>query len=123
MLTRRTLLLSLPAVAISFQAAQAQSSKFGTFTGRSRHVTKGGATLTATNLTLEKDFTLDRAPDPIVGLGKNGKWDPATFMGELAEKSGKQTYTLPANINAADYDTAIIWCRAADVPLGIAPLY
>ena len=38
------------------------------------------------------------------------------------QKRGQQTYTLPANINAADYDTAIIWCRAADVPLGIAPL-
>ena len=122
MLTRRTLLLSLPAVAISFQAAQAQSAKKGTFTGRSRHVTTGGATLNGTTLTLEDDFTLDRAPDPVVGLGKNGQWDPATFMGELAEKRGKQTYSLPANINAADYDTAIIWCRAADVPLGIAPL-
>ena len=43
-------------------------------------------------------------------------------MGELAKKRGKQAYSLPANINAADYDTAIIWCRAADVPLGIAPL-
>lgn len=122
MLTRRTLLLSLPAVAVSFQAAYAQSAKTGTFTGRSRHVTTGGATLNASTLTLEEDFTLDRAPDPVVGLGKNGEWDPATFMGELAQKRGKQSYTLPANINAADYDTAIIWCRAADVPLGIAPL-
>ena len=122
MITRRTLLLSLPAVALSFQAAQAQSARSGAFTGRSNHVTTGGATLNANTLTLEDDFTLDRAPDPVVGLGKNGTWDPDTFLGELAKKRGKQTYSLPANINAADYDTAIIWCRAADVPLGIAPL-
>ena len=122
MITRRSLLLSLPAVAISMQSAKAQNARTGTFTGRSNHVTTGGATLTGGTLTLEQDFTLDRAPDPIVGLGKNGTWDPATFMGELMQKRGKQTYALPANINAADYDTAIIWCRAADVPLGIAPL-
>ena len=122
MITRRSLLLSLPAVAVSMQTAQAQNARTGTFTGRSNHVTTGGATLSSSTLTLEQDFTLDRAPDPIVGLGKNGTWDPATFMGELMQKRGKQTYALPANINAADYDTAIIWCRAADVPLGIAPL-
>ena len=122
MITRRSLLLSLPAVAITMQSAKAQNARTGTFTGRSNHVTTGGATLSDSTLTLEQDFTLDRAPDPIVGLGKNGTWDPATFMGELMQKRGKQTYSIPANINAADYDTAIIWCRAADVPLGIAPL-
>ena len=122
MITRRTLLLSLPAVAISFQAAHAQSARTGEFSGRSNHVTTGGASLTSNTLTLEDDFTLDRAPDPVVGLGRNGTWDPATFMGELMQKRGKQTYSVPANIDTADYDTAIIWCRAADVPLGIAPL-
>ena len=95
MITRRTLLLSLPAVAISLQAARAESARTGEFTGRSRHVTTGGATLNRNTLTLEDDFTLDRAPDPIVGLGKNGTWDPATFMGELMNDNGKQTYTSP----------------------------
>ena len=122
MITRRALLISVPAVTLSFRLAHAQSARTGEFTGRSRHVTTGGATLTDTTLTLEEDFTLDRAPDPIVGLGRGGEWDPETFMGELAKKRGEQVYTLPDGINAADYDTAIIWCRAADVPLGIAPL-
>lgn len=122
MITRRALLISVPAVTLSFSLAHAQSGRTGEFSGRSNHETIGGATLTDTTLTLEDDFVLDRAPDPIVGLGRNGVWDPDTFMGDLASKRGKQVYTLPQGINAADYDTAIIWCRAADVPLGIAPL-
>lgn len=122
MIDRRTFLASLPATGLSFGLAWAQSARTGMFSGRSNHDTTGTAILEGRTLTLGDDFVLDRAPDPIVGLGRDGVWDPNTIMGELMQKRGRQVYTLPDGINAADYNEAYIWCRAADVPLGIAPL-
>ncbi len=122
MLTRRTLLLSLPAVAISVQALQAQSTRTGTFTGRSNHVTTGGVTVEGNTINLASDFSLDNGPDPVVGVGKDGKYDPASFSGGLKSGKGASSYTLPAGLDAADYNEVYIWCRVADVPLGIAPL-
>ena len=122
MIDRRAFLVSLPAAGLSFGLARAQSARTGMFSGRSNHDTTGTAILDGRTLTLGDDFVLDRAPDPMVGLGRDGKWDPNTYMGELMQKRGRQVYTLPDGINAADYNEAYIWCRAADVPLGIAPL-
>ncbi len=122
MIARRTLLASLAAVGLSSRLAWAQSVRTGTFSGRSGHVTTGAAILEGSTLTLGDDFALDRAPDPVVGLGRDGRWDPNTYMGGLVRKRGRQEYALPAGIDAADYNEAYIWCRAADVPLGIAPL-
>ena len=98
------------------------TGRSGTFEGRSRHETTGGTTLDGNTIKLHADFNLDSGPDPIVGLGKDGVWDPDTFSGELASLNGAQDYTLPASINADDYNEVVIWCRAADVPLGIATL-
>lgn len=123
MIDRRTFLVSIPAAGLGFGMARAQqSARTGMFSGRSNHDTTGTAILEGRTLTLGDDFVLDRAPDPIVGLGRDGRWDPDTYMGELMQKRGRQVYTLPDGIDAADYNEAYIWCRAADVPLGIAPL-
>jgi len=94
----------------------------GIFEGRSRHDTSGGATLDGGTIKLHADFILDSGPDPIVGLGKDGAWDPDSYAGDLASLNGAQEYSLPASINAGDYNEVYIWCRAADVPLGIAKL-
>ena len=124
MIDRRTLLISIPAAGLGFSlgTAWAQGARTGMFSGRSNHDTTGMAILDDSTLTLGDDFVLDRAPDPVVGLGRDGRWDPNTFMGALMQKRGRQVYILPAGINAADYNEAYIWCRAANVPLGIAPL-
>jgi hypothetical protein len=48
----------------------------GKFEGRSDHVVSGGISIMNTNsgflVVLEKDFSLDNAPDPKLGFGKNG---------------------------------------------------
>ena len=62
----------------------------------------------------------DGAPDPVVGLGKDGTYDPSTFMGELAAMSGASTYQVPAGIDPAAYNEVYVWCRAANVPLSVA---
>jgi len=123
MLDRRLFIASLAAVVALPKGAFANPT--GTFSGRSNHVTTGSVTIVTeggeTFVDLGADFTLDRAPDPIVGLG-NGTYDPATFMGELASKRGAQRYKVPAGVDASKYSEVYIWCRAADVPLGIASL-
>ena len=88
MIDRRTFLASLSATGLSLGQAWAQSARTGMFSGRSNHDTTGTAILEGRTLTLGDDFVLDRAPDPIVGLGRDGKWDPNTFMGELMQKRG-----------------------------------
>ena len=119
-----TALLSATAVGIAPMAAFAAPT--GRFEGRSRHTTSGGVTVEQGNggtlIRLHDDFKLDSGPDPIVGLGKDGKWDPATYSGDLANLNGGQDYTVPSGVDAAAYNEVYIWCRAADVPLGVASL-
>ena len=122
MTTRRTFLATLTAVSLAPTLARAMSKRVGTFTGRSRHTMSGSVEVTETTVVLQEDYKLDRAPDPIVGLGNGEVYDPATYMGELKSLSGTSSYAMPEGIDVADYSEVIIWCRAADVPLGIAPL-
>ena len=96
----------------------------GSFSGLSDHITTGGAAIVgapgAYKLVLASDFSLDGAPDPIVGFGKDGTYNPATKIGALKNKDGSQTYDLPASFNPADVSEVYIWCEKFSVPLGVA---
>ena len=122
MTTRRSFLATLTAVSLAPALARASTTRKGMFSGRSRHETKGWVEVTDRTVALQRDFSLDRAPDPVVGLGNNGRYDPATFMGELVSKKGASSYAIPDGIDASAYNEVYIWCRAADVPLGIAKI-
>lgn len=104
--------------------ARAESS--GTFTGLSNHVTTGGVTVARDGerfvIRLHEDFSLDGAPDAVVGLGHEGRYDARTFAGELRSLTGAQDYVLPAAVNADAFGEVYIYCRRFDVPLGVAPL-
>ena len=99
--------------------------RVGTFTGKSNHVTRGRAEVVTQNgrseVILLDDFWFDGAPDPKVALGRNG-FDPSTLMGPLSSNTGKQTYAVPAGIDAATYNEVWIWCERFNVPLGVAAL-
>ncbi|MEP1571817.1 DM13 domain-containing protein [Roseibium album] len=97
-------------------------TRSGNFSGRSDHVTTGKTELSSNSVVLESDFSLDGAPDPRVGLGKNGKFDPNADLGALKKLTGKQSYQISSGINASDYDEVYIWCRKFNVPLGVAKL-
>lgn len=105
--------LSIPAFA---------GSKTGTFKGDSDHVTKGAVSVAGGKIVLEDSFWFDGAPDPRVALGKNGKFTEGTDFAVLKKNTGKQTYTIPANLKDSGYDTVVIWCRKFSVPLGHAKL-
>lgn len=98
----------------------------GEFSGRSDHITTGTATLVKTDtgyqVVLSADFELDGAPDPVVALGNNETYDVANKLGVLKNRTGAQTYDLPANITPANFSQVYIWCEQFSVPLGVASL-
>lgn len=105
----------------------AQADTSSTFTGASDHITTGKVTIvrnddgTAT-VTLHEDFSLDGAPDPRVGFGKDGEYALEADLGALKNLTGKQTYIVPASVNLDDYNEIYIWCLKFSVPLGVAAL-
>lgn len=99
----------------------------GSFKGASDHVTSGGVSIVKTAnggavVILDSDFSLDGAPDPYVGFGKDGKFDEASFLGELTSKDGLQVYVVPAGVNVDNFNEVYLWCKKYSVPLGVASI-
>lgn len=106
--------------------AHSEVAQSGTFEGRSDHITTGGVSILKTAsgyvAVLEKDFSLDGAPAPTLGFGKDGKFDKASEFTKLESKTGLQVYAIPANVNPADFNEFYVWCADFSVPLGVAKL-
>ena len=98
----------------------------GVFSGRSDHITTGKVSVVKTaagyQLNFASDFSLDGAPDPVVALGNGGVYTKANKLGALKNKTGGQTYTLPASFTPGQFSQVYVWCEKFDVPLGIADL-
>jgi hypothetical protein len=99
----------------------------GSFTGASDHITTGGVSIVKTAnggavVILDSNFSLDGAPDPRVGFGKDGKYVDASDLGELTQIEGLQVYIVPASVNVDDFNEVYIWCRKFAVPLGVASI-
>lgn len=98
----------------------------GQFEGLSDHVTTGGITIVKRDggvfVELGEDFSLDGAPDPVLGFGANGEYVAATQFSQLNEITGAQSYRLPDGIDLAEFDTVFVWCEKFSVPLGSASL-
>ena len=118
-LTSIILFASLTTFAVAEELAK------GTFEGKSKHVTTGTATIVKTDdgfeIVLGEDFSLDNAPTPRVGLGKDG-YDKETDSGALKNLKGAQTYPLAEGIDPANYNEVWIWCKRFNIPLGVAKL-
>lgn len=99
----------------------------GSFTGASDHITTGGVSIVKTAnggavVILDSNFSLDGAPDPRVGFGKDGNFVEASDLGALTSKEGLQVYIVPASVNVDDFNEVYIWCKKFGVPLGIASI-
>ena len=97
----------------------------GTFTGASDHITTGSVSIVKTEnggaiVILDKNFSLDGAPDPRVGFGKDGHFVEASDLGALTNKDGLQAYVVPVSVNVEDFNEVYIWCEKFSVPLGVA---
>ncbi|MGC1497318.1 MAG: DM13 domain-containing protein [Sulfitobacter sp.] len=99
----------------------------GTFVGASDHITTGGVSVTknddgTSTVTFDANFSLDGAPDPRVGFGKDGKFVSISDLGALKNLNGAQSYVVPASLDIDDYNELYIWCLKFAVPLGVAQL-
>ena len=109
-------------------AAEAASElvSSGRFVGANRHATSGGISVIETDsgtlVVLEGDFSLDGAPDPKLGFGKNGTYDAKAKIGPLGKLKGLQVYQVPASLDPARYNELYVWCEKFNVSLGVAKL-
>lgn len=127
--TLKTIVAIALAGFISFSAiaAEAGTVASGSFVGASDHITTGGVDVIKNDdgshtVILGADFSLDGAPDPRVGFGKDGAYDASTGMGLLTSLTGEQSFTVPAGVDPADFNEIYIWCLKFNVPLGVAAL-
>ena len=120
--------LATPPVKVTYaaQTVDAQTIATGTFSGRSDHVTTGSVSIvkneTGYQLVFADNFSLDGAPDPIVGFGNNGQFELNSKLGALTKKNGQQTYQLPADFSPAQFTEVYVYCEKFSVPLGVATL-
>jgi hypothetical protein len=51
-------------------------------------------------------------------------WDDGRYvdLGALKGNLGSSNYAIPARVDLADFETAVIWCRRFAVGFGVAPL-
>lgn len=108
-------------------AAAENTVASGTFTGASDHITTGGVEVIKNDdgshtIVLAADFSLDGAPDPRVGLGKNGFYNGNTDAGVLGNLTGAQSFVIPAGVDVSEFNEVYIWCEKFSVPLGVAKL-
>ncbi len=89
----------------------------------------------ASTIQFTDDFAISPGPDLFVIL--SGATDlsldyvafsqtvtdaPILYLGELASTGGAQTYSLPAGIDLAQYNTVVIWCKQYSVAFAAANL-
>ncbi|MBE9030171.1 DM13 domain-containing protein [filamentous cyanobacterium LEGE 11480] len=104
------------------------------------HPTKGTAKLVTKNnqhsLEFDQAFSASTSgPDLVVVLHRSadvvGETTPPAFpikegdyieVAKLKSYSGKQSYTIPANIDVDDYKSVAIWCRKFNATFGAATL-
>ena len=118
------------AVALGFAfvgaASAAEAGDAGTFTGASDHITTGKVEIAKDDqgyiVKFGPGFSLDGAPDPKVGFGKDGKFAPGSLIGALQSLNGEQVYRVPASLDISAFDEVVIWCEQFSVPLGAAAL-
>ncbi|MDX0264284.1 hypothetical protein GOC60_24350 [Sinorhizobium meliloti] len=94
----------------------------GTLVGASGHTMTGGFMIRQESkgalLEISRNFFFDGAPAPWWAFGTKGQFDRDTLFAKLERDTGAQSATIPTTIQIADFDTVILWCRAADVLLG-----
>jgi len=97
----------------------------GTFSGRNNHTVTGEVSIIRTpsgfSLILTKDFSVDDTSTPSIGFG-NGSYVASTNIGTLRQTTGRQSFTLPSNLDPSLYGEVYIWCDDYSIALGVAEI-
>ncbi|MBN3905600.1 MAG: DM13 domain-containing protein [Nostoc sp. NMS1] len=126
-------------LANSAQSPDSNAMKSGTFVS-GEHTTQGKVSITTKDgksfLELDESFkTSESGPDLVVILHRSDNVINSTkppsyplkngdyfILAPLQKYSGAQTYSIPKNINLADYKSIAIWCRKFNATFGAASL-
>ncbi|MBD2608477.1 DM13 domain-containing protein [Scytonema hofmannii FACHB-248] len=114
------------------QARQGTTTDSGTFKA-GEHPTQGTVRVVTEKgkryLEFDQSFKTDQGPDlyvilhrsdapPVLGIKKKDY----VSIARLQKTSGAQRYTLPNNVNLADFRSVAVWCRKFNATFGYAPL-
>ncbi|MEH2152358.1 DM13 domain-containing protein [Nostoc sp.] len=126
-------------LAKSAQSPDSNAMKSGTFVS-GEHTNQGKVSITTKDgksfLELDESFkTSESGPDLVVILHRSDNVINSTkppsyplkngdyfILAPLQKYSGAQTYSIPQNINLADYKSIAIWCRKFNATFGAASL-
>ncbi|MBW4428325.1 MAG: DM13 domain-containing protein [Nostoc desertorum CM1-VF14] len=126
-------------LANSAQSPDSNAMNSGTFVS-GEHTTQGKVSITTKDgksfLELYESFkTSESGPDLVVILHRSDNVINSTkppsyplkkgdyiILAPLQKYSGAQTYSIPQNINLADYKSIAIWCRKFNATFGAASL-
>lgn len=107
-----------------------QAAKEGAFVAQA-HPTSGNARIVTEKgqkfLELDSAFKSDSGPDLFVILHRSlppQDYDSKNYvnLGKLQKTNGAQKYSIPADVNPADFSSVAIWCRQFNVTFGYAAL-
>ncbi|MBW4513754.1 MAG: DM13 domain-containing protein [Timaviella obliquedivisa GSE-PSE-MK23-08B] len=96
----------------------------------SEHPTEGTARIVTENgkryLVFDQAFKSDEGPDLFVLLHRDQM--PQTYdaqnyisLGRLQSVKGEQRYAIPDDVDLANFQSAVIWCRQFNATFGYAP--
>ena len=109
----------------------AQASAGAPFVGAAAHPTEGSAQIVEVDgqyyLELDEAFRSDDGPDLFVVLHTQAvpeSYGPDDFvnLGRLQSIEGAQRYAIPAGVDIAALQSAVIWCQQFNVTFGYATL-
>ncbi|WP_009634363.1 DM13 domain-containing protein [Synechocystis sp. PCC 7509] len=95
------------------------------------HSTEGGVRVITANgkryLEFDETFKTEGGPDVLVLLHRDRQpkeYQQQKFisLGHIQKFSGTQRYTIPDNVNLADFRSVVVRCRLFSVTFGYAPL-
>ena len=66
------------------------------------------------------EVQISEAPDARVLLAKEFDEPSGVRLGPLQGFTGSHEYSIPAEVDAQDYNTVLIWCDQFNVPIGKA---
>lgn len=117
---------NITATSMGIQSAQlmVQVIRFGNFSGSS---SAGMGKLKIENgilkLQTSADFRVSNAPDLRIYLGNNSSnVNGAIEIATLTQKSGAQSWNIPAGTNITQYRYVIVWCKQFGGTYGVADL-
>ena len=91
----------------------------GSLNGSGSYDVSGSVFISGSDLSLV-NFDSTRVPDGRVYLANSLNAADFVDLGALKGNRGDQNYSIPAGVDAADYEYVLIWCRAFSVLIGSA---